>query len=436
MKAYSAWNKFFTKRYLREQFYTKIRHGNSVGLDKISIQKFEGDLDENIAIILRKVNNNTYKFTRYKQLLFIKGPNKPPRSISVPTVRDRLILSVLNKLITEVYGHSCTSPMPHTIIYDITSELQHYTHFIKLDIHSFYASINQEKLLRIVSRKIRKREILSLIEKAIQTASIPFPTTKKIPQMLVNAGIPEGLSVSNSLANIYLMEIDEKYSSMKNVRYWRYVDDILLFTNESTFEKIKTDILEDLKCLGLDTNDKKDEGLIHKGFTYLGYDISPKVISVKQNSILKLEPSFEDLFRQISTSTNKEYIQWKINLKITGFVIEKQKYGWVFFFSQINDLSLLFHLDKLIVKFSKRFQIDKMSFKSFVRTYFDITKSLSNLKYVPNFDSYTLDEKRNVLINIYKKDLTELSDADINLLFLKNISKEIKEIEKDVQSIS
>ena len=437
MLAYYSWKKLFTKKHFKEVFYKKIFYGKAVGLDKITSKKFEENFDENISVILKKLYNSTYRFTRYKQLLFLKGPDKPPRSISVPTVRDRLVLSVINELINEVYGYSSTTPMPHSIIHNIISELNIYTSFIKLDIRAFYASINQEKLLKQIKYKIRKPEIFTLIKKAIQTPSISFPSMSKCRYTEIKKGIPEGLAISNALANIYLMDIDKKYSNMEGIKYWRYVDDILILTDDDILEVVKKEIINDLSNLDLKTNsEKKDEGKTAKGFTYLGYSIKPDIISVRQNSILKLEQSLEELFKKIKTSKNKEYIQWKINLKITGFVIDKQKYGWIFFFSQISDLGLLFHLDNLVKKLSKRYNVKELKFKRFVRTYFDIIKSLYDLKYIPNFDNYTLAQKKKVLADIYQVDLTNLSADDVNVMFFKNISNEIRDIEKDIQSIS
>ena len=71
MYAYKAWKIFYTKKHLKAIYYEKVRKKPSIGLDKISPSKFEKELDNNIDIILRKVNNDTYKFTKYKQLLFL-----------------------------------------------------------------------------------------------------------------------------------------------------------------------------------------------------------------------------------------------------------------------------------------------------------------------------------------------------------------------------
>ena len=103
MQASYLWKKLFVPKHLSEHYAEKIKNKPSVGMDKVSPKKFEETLDENIEIIVRKVMNGSYHFTRYKQLLFTKGPSKPPRAICVPTMRDKLTASVLNELLVGVY---------------------------------------------------------------------------------------------------------------------------------------------------------------------------------------------------------------------------------------------------------------------------------------------------------------------------------------------
>lgn len=112
-----------------EHYEEKVKDKPSVGLDKVSPRKFEQNLDENIEIIIRKSMNGSYHFTRYKQLLFTKGPIKPPRAICVPTLRDKLTASVLNELLVGVYGDKCKTMMPQLVIDDITKKSQR-THIL------------------------------------------------------------------------------------------------------------------------------------------------------------------------------------------------------------------------------------------------------------------------------------------------------------------
>lgn len=103
MQAATAWKLLFSKTHLKSHYYEKISKRPSVGLDKVTNEKFGEKLDEEIDIILRKVNDGSYSFTRYRMLLFLKGPAKAPRQVCVPTVRDKLTLSTLNELLSLVY---------------------------------------------------------------------------------------------------------------------------------------------------------------------------------------------------------------------------------------------------------------------------------------------------------------------------------------------
>lgn len=200
MQASYLWKKLFTKKHLIEHYEEKVKDKPSVGLDKVSPRKFEQNLDENIEIIIRKSMNGSYHFTRYKQLLFTKGPTKPPRAICVPTLRDKLTASALNELLVGVYGDKCKTIMPQLVIDDITKKIPMYTHFIKLDVKSFYSSINQDKLIKIIKRKIHKPEIISIIWNAIRTEALLYPIKEKTVKKERILGVPEGLPISNTLA--------------------------------------------------------------------------------------------------------------------------------------------------------------------------------------------------------------------------------------------
>lgn len=436
MQANKLWDVLFSTKHIKEHFEEKVSTKTSVGLDKVTVKKFKAEIEKNVEVICRKVRTGTYTFTRYKQLLFLKGPKKLPRAVCVPTIRDKLTLSVLNELIARVYGEKCKTRLPQLIINEISNERSYFDSFIKLDIKSFYSSIDQEKLMNILRYKIRKKEILHLIENAIQTESLSYPVKEIVKKSKRNLGVPEGLSISNALANIYLSKLDEKYQMINNIRYWRYVDDILIFTNQNDLEIIESMIENDIIKLGLSFNEKKAKGCINDGFEYLGYKLTSSNISVRKSSILKFEQSIEDLIRA-ANGRNIGYITWKLNNKITGFVLNDNKYGWMFFYSQINDMRLLFHLDNLVFSLLKRYKLDnKIKCKRFVRTYYEITKALHITKYIPNYDNYKIQDKRDILEQIYDSRVRTWADSEVEHRFQLVMSREIRDIERDIEHFS
>ena len=437
--AYVAWEKIFNEHHLEQLFLHKTRGNSSVGLDWITSSVFEASLSKEVSIILRKSKANAYRFTRYRELLISKGALKPPRCISIPTMRDKLVLSALNELIFGVYGSISTTPMPHSIISEIRDmiEAKKYDSFIKLDISTFYASIDHDILLKQLRKRIRKPEILNLISSAIMTPTVRAnaivdsePRTK---------GIPEGLSISNALANIYLQLIDTKYSRDKRINYWRYVDDIIILCKHQDIGQIEESISCDISNLRLSINHEKTKtGPIESGFEYLGYYIKPGSISIRQASVIALERAIEDIFRSHgkAVNPNPEYLYWKINLKITGFVIDNKKYGWLFFYSQITELTCLSHLDWFIRSLSDRFGIDNHGFKSFMRSYHEITKALHSTRYIPNLDKLSIEEKKHIVQDIYGEGKKDDDEKTIESKFRHLMKKEIRNVQKDIQPFS
>lgn len=228
----------------------------------------------------------------------------------------------------------------------------------------------------------------------------------------------------------------ENATEKSDLSYYRYVDDILILVNEGKFFAIKKEIAKDINELGLELNEKKDEGKISEAFEYLGYTLSNDKVSVRKSSILKLEQSMEDLFGEVKKE-NIEYLKWKLNLKITGFILGKQKYGWMFFYSQITDVNLLFHLDDVVQKLLKRYKLDgELHLKKFVRVYWEIKKALYTTKYIPNLDNLKLEERRKILSDIYQMDLTGKDEHFVEIQFRKIMKREIRDIERDIESIS
>lgn len=437
MYASIAWKRAFNRKNLLDLYKEKVCLKPSVGMDRISCEKFSQELDINIEIILRKCFNKTYKFTCYRMLLISKGPKKYPRRICIPTMRDKLVLAALNEVLNDTYDGLNKTPLPQVVVNKIINRILDYNFYIKIDIEQFYASISHEKLSKIISRRIRKKEILYLIKRALCTSAISLPIKERNHNRSIDLkGIPEGLSISNSLANIYLQNIDEKYKQILGVEYYRYVDDILILIKDNDCEKIKREIECDLKRLDLRINDKTSYGLINDGFEYLGYKFTKDNVSVREASVLKIEQSIEDIFRKFA-SGNIKYLEWKLNLRITGCIWNRNKYGWMFYYSQVTDEKLLFHLDNLVKKLCNRYKIKGgIKVKRFVRTYMEINKALHYTKYIPNINELDIKEKITILERIYNKRLTNKSVEDVDFLFKKIMKREIQDMERDVQNIS
>lgn len=445
MTAAQEFKRVFTPKHLRRIYEERIRFRASVGMDNILPKAFEEKATEHIRLISKKALAGNYRFTRYREVLISKGKSKSPRVISIPTVRDKLALAAYHMFLKETFNDTVNEPLLHTIIEEIAQCIHsgRYNAFVKADIQKFYASIDHTVLLKKIRKKVRKTEALTFLINALTTQTIPRgePAPKDDPR---DRGVPEGLSISNILADIYLSDLpDVIYSAYSGVKAFRYVDDVLILCKTEQAESIKlwlTDMMESRYKLSVN-QDKTTCGELAQGVPFLGYVFSDRQISIRSAAKQRLENALENLFRERvkkKEPISEELFVWRLNLKISGCILEGKKYGWMFYYSQMTDLKILFHLDWLVTRFFARFKLKKPAgIKTFVRTYHEITKNVSESTYLINTDRYSNDQKRKVLLDIYgRRSVETLDDAVIDQLFRGVMFKETQDLEHDIQAFS
>jgi len=420
----------------------KILGRASVGLDSVTPKAFDESLDENILLISKKVLAGNYHFTRYREVLINKGRGKEPRVISIPTVRDKLALASYHLFLKESFKDVIEEPLIHTIVGDITHEVlaEQYDGFVKIDITKFYASIDHNILFKKVKRKVRKTEAIAFLKKAITTETIARSGPAK-ERKDIEKGVPEGLSISNILADIYLTDLKEIICSSFEVKYFRYVDDILILCDAANAKRLESFAIEVLKNKFnlIVSSQKTTSGKIRNGVPFLGYVFYNNKISVRPAAEQKLENSLEELFR----TWKKEKIStplliWRLNLRIAGCILDRKKYGWMFYYSQLNDLRIPFHLDWLVDRLFDRFNLKKPDdVKSFVRVYHEITKNVSRSTYLINVDMYSYADKLRILSSIYgcKPSDTKNRNA-VDSFFKETMFDELQRLESDIQNFS
>lgn len=461
--------KIFTKKQLNELFNKEFSTSTTTGRDRINAETFKKEIDIHIQNIIKKVNNSTYKFSIYKEKLILKGANKNPRIISIPSLRDRMVLKSLFTILYESFD--IQQPLPQQIIKRLISSINNNTYhdFIKLDLNNFYGSIKHDLLMASISHKIRSKKILYLLNQALITETLPLDikSTKKNHRKI---GIPQGLSISNLLAEIFLIDFDKWVEQQfPDSAYFRYVDDILLLCPRGKAIEYSDEIINklsgktyQLSVHPLEGNSTKSNlGELNDGFEFLGYRYINSKFSVRKASINKLENSIaklctalkykkralEEAYREDEAGFHNAYnfelqkFKWKLNLKITGCIYNNKRYGWIFYFSQLTDTKILYLLDGIVRNILIRFGLDALQIapKSFLKAHEIIQRSTRPNKYIPNFDLVKEDvvKIRNELLNLFDEEfLINKTDNEIIYLFKKIINKHTSDIESDLGAIS
>jgi RNA-directed DNA polymerase len=459
MSAAKYFTQQFTVENLRNVYEDYISLTSAIGVDRLSRNLFELIVMRDIELISTKAINGTYKFSQYKEKLISKGAGKFPRVISIPTYRDRITLRALCNLLKSTFKENLDVKLPQHTVSELRKALAggHYTHFIKLDVTNFYPSINHDILAAVLKRKIRKAQIHHLIRAAIESPTVAYPDRSKAKE---TKGVPQGLSISNILAEIYLSKFDTWAAKIYQVKYFRYVDDVLILTNGDPvelFDTVSTCLLTDyrLKVHDLNTAGKSMAGKITDHFNFLGYDFRNMLASVKIDSIRRLESSLAKIFttykyRRIAASANpdpamskvmqdraRKIFTWRLNLRVTGCLFDEVRRGWVFYFSQIdeNAVSQLHGLDKTINVLCNRFDIKpaKGEIKSFVRSFHEAKRSNLTHQYIPNFDTASIAEQRALLKLYGMENVDGLTEVQVTRAFKRRIRRETSELEQDIQ---
>lgn len=407
MTIFEIFSNHFSVARLKETFIEHIVYSRATGIDNLDQYAFRAQLDEQVEVLNRKALIGNYRFSKYKLKLVSKGRNKVPREISIPTIRDRIALRSLCNFLTEIYRDSIGFDLPQNIIKRVKSDLNdgHYDGCIKLDVTNFYPSINHNKLISRLGKKIRNITIKNLIISAITSPTVNASKPTDLPS---GKGVPQGLAVSNILAALYLLNIDKNLEALPRIKYYRYVDDVLIFCDFSEAEAIARLVIRMFNNIGLKIHDpikvpeKSSIGTIVDGFDYLGYQFSENKVTARVGSVERLKHSLVSIFTSYKHSKQKSemFLLWRLNLRITGCIYENKCKGWLFFFAEINDESLLHTLDHYVKKLADRFGVS-ISPKKFVRAFKELSHRKYETNYIPNFDDFNLDEMESVLVEYF-----------------------------------
>ncbi|MGX6571444.1 reverse transcriptase domain-containing protein [Cupriavidus necator] len=436
-------------------FDNKIRDSGAIGIDRITPHLFQKNLKSELSLIKRRAISGTYKFTAYKQKLISKGADSPPRALSIPTVRDRITLRALAEMLAKVFPDA-VSEIPQTKIDRISGALQSgaYSEFVKIDLHKFYPSIPHDKLRVALRSRIRKPEILALIEKAVVTPTVPDKKGGRGAKSN-SRGVPQGLAISNILAEILLLGFDKRMAAMPDVVYERYIDDVLILCKPGQASILLKKICNDLERIGLQPHppgvdgSKTRCGGLTEEFDFLGYHCKNLRLSIRKQSVHKFESSLAGIctayrHKLVTTKSVSEakraldLCEWRLNLRMTGCIFENRRLGWVFYFSQITDTSQLRAVDNTLQQLLKRFSLtSKIKVKRALKTFYESQRSMKEQhRYIPNFDSMPTAEKRRILALLSNRDISMLSDARVDELFKMHISEAVRELEEDLAALS
>lgn len=428
---------YFSAPHLEILFRSKVARSQATGKDGVRVGRFADDLARQIEIIARKVENTSYRFTPFKERLLLRGADREPRQISIPTVRDRLVLRALCEVL-HTYIPRCTGPSPHSLVKRVAEAIETpmgERSFIRVDVKNFFPSIIHARLEKELIAQHLDPNMRWLCMEAVTTptGAAPRPNPR---------GIPQGLSISSALSAIYMLRFDE-VQQKQSLQYFRYVDDILLIAPTTQADAELRRVSSALNRRGLQahklgTSGKTEITKIEDGIDFLGYNICIDKISVRESSYVRMFRNILKVITDYRYRRDAERTLFRLNLKITGCLVDRKRRGWMMFFSQTDDISQLRFLDEFVRKQLRRVDFPAAripSVKTFVKSRYEIRFNLLQTSYIPDFDAFSLGQKTEVVSILTGQPLEVVMGWEpdsIELQFIRLLSKEVQDLEQDV----
>lgn len=445
----------FSRNNLAEIYEKRIQPKSGRGIDRVSVIDFNKDKTNQFDIIGRKCLTGEYKFSPYLQHLILKSHTKPPRIISIATIRDKLVLSVLNTALQETYPECVNRELPNVKIKSLCAALNELRtkkqgfDLHRIDISAFYDSIDVDRIIGIIKISEMDHNIIKLISKAIVNPTVPNGTSRSNrANFKHDKGIPQGLPISNILAEIYLKDTDSVFSD-ECIYYNRYADDIIAITEQQVdFESICEDSFREI---GLDINSEKSQFCCgQQQINYLGYSIDEDEITVKKKTIERYLQSISMMFvrfrkavyidskrekkKRIGMNEIKSAFLEDLNIKIAGAIFQNKKYGWLQYFSEITDKSILYIIDNFVKDMFRRcphFKKIPRNLKKASRAYHELKYNWRQTGYIHNYMNAGAREKRRWLTRRGLAPGTFTTD-EIDRLYLYHVGRFVDQMERDL----
>jgi group II intron reverse transcriptase/maturase len=329
---------------LNEAFKRVRSNKGSHGIDGMKVDELLQYLKENGASLRQSLLEGSYKPNPVRRVEIPK-PDGKKRPLGIPTAVDRVIqqaiAQVLSPIFEEEFSDNSYGFRPNKNAHQAILKCKEYMDngykwAVDIDLEKYFDTVNHDKLIGLVYKKVKDIRVISLIRKYLQAGVMEkgvFNTSQK--------GVPQGGNLSPLLSNIMLNELDKELEK-RGLHFCRYADDCNIYvkTRKAALRvmvSITRFIEEDLK---LKVN--KDKSKVDRPWKlkYLGFTFYPKKgemgIRVHESSLKKLKAKL----KEVTGRSNAMSMEFR-SIKLRQIIV-----GWVNYFKLADMKSTLKTLDE------------------------------------------------------------------------------------------
>jgi RNA-directed DNA polymerase len=257
-----------TVNLLRDSYYA-LKRGAAPGVDGITWQEYETDLNEKLADLHGRIHRGTYRAQPSKRAYIPKADGRQ-RPLGIAALEDKIVqqavVTVLNQIYEEDFLGFSYGFRPGRSQHDALDALwvgimrKRVNWILDADVRTFFDNLSHEWLVKFIEHRIADRRILRLIQKWLKAGVSEEGQWSK-----TEVGTPQGAVASPLLANIYLHYVFDlwvqhwrKHHATGDVIVVRYADDIVAgFEHRTDAERFLQQWKDRLQKFGLELHPDK-----------------------------------------------------------------------------------------------------------------------------------------------------------------------------------
>lgn len=330
--------KIVSRDNLNEAFKRVKANKGSHGVDGMGVDELLQYFRDNGETIKQQILSGKYRPNPVRRVEIPKENGKK-RNLGIPTVVDRVIQQAIAQVLTPIYEQQFSDNSygfrpkrsAHHAIQQSRQYIQEgYRYVVDMDLEKYFDTVNQSKLIEVLSRTIKDGRVISLIHQYLRAGVVvrhKFEDTE--------IGVPQGGNLSPILSNIMLNELDKELEK-RGHKFARYADDLLVFCkSRRSAERTLRSILPFIeKKLFLKVNKEKtvvDEAIRVKFLGFSFYTSKGETrIRIHPKSVAKMKTKVKEHTARSNGIGNEERAK-----KLRRYIM-----GWINYF-KIADMKRL-----------------------------------------------------------------------------------------------
>ena len=326
------------------QAYKRVKSNKgSGGIDKMEVESLVDYLVTNKEELIQSILGGSYRPNPVRRVEIPKENGKI-RMLGIPTVIDRVVQQAIAQILSPIYegqfSNNSYGFRPKRSAHQALNKCKdHITdgnkYAVDMDLEKFFDTVNQSKLIEVLSRTVQDGRVISLIHKYLNAGVV---VRNKVEETKV--GVPQGGPLSPLLSNIMLNELDRELEK-RGHRFVRYADDmVILCKSERSAKRTLTNIIPYIEeKLFLKVNREKTVVAYISKIKFLGYSFyrngKEGRLRIHPKSIAKMKERIKAL-----TSRSNGWGDARRKEALKQYIT-----GWVNYFKLAEMKSILLQVD-------------------------------------------------------------------------------------------